>query len=598
MLRAFLLSLLLVQLPACSSIPFIGKDKDNGGGDAKQQAAEPTVIINVTGVDTAVADNIRAHVGISRSRCSVPPELLKRRREKTLSEATRALQAFGYYEAKTSISFSSTEACPVAEIRVKPGRRMQVGNVELKIEGEAAGDPEFSRMLQDLPLQQGAALNHDDYSSTKSRIESAAAELGYLDGRFVESELKINMEDYSAAAAIHYDSGERYELGEIRLRQEPEVLREGLVRRILETPSGGKYSAGQVVRMQDNLTDSGYFSQVEARPRLSETEEKTIPVDVSVKPSKRHYFSASFGFATDEGFRSKLGYTNRWWNDRGHRLGAETRLSQSEQSVSANYQVPREHPSNEWLRFTAGARQRSYETFDTQEARISVNESKRRPWGIMENRFVSISRDDFEVGGEQGIATFLIPGISWDRRVVDDELYPRQGLDLNLEIRGASEAIASDTSFARSSFHAHYLQALGLGFRGFIRGNLGAMWVNQFRELPPSERFFAGGDNSIRGYDFQELGPKNERGKVIGGRYLGIVSLEIEKYLTEKWGVAGFVDTGNAFGGPGSNTGLKTGAGLGLRWRSPVGPVRLDIAHPLDKDDTLFRIHFRIGPDL
>jgi len=590
--------MLVMLLTGCSWLPFFSKDNNSGEENINQSTTEPTVNIIVTGVDDAVANNIRAHLGIARSRCTVPVELLQRRARKTQTEATVALQAFGYYEAQTSISFSSTPECHTAEINVEPGRRMQVKQIALNIEGEAANDPEFEQLLSDLPLREGADLSHGDYSSTKSLIESAAAELGYMEGRFVNSELKVDMESYSATAIIQYQSGERYKLGEIRINQDPPILREDLVRRLLEAPVGENYRADQVVRIQDRLSTSSYFQQVEARPRLSETENNTIPVDVSVKPSERHYFSASIGFATDEGLRSRFGYTNRWWNDRGHRLGAEARLSQTEQGISANYQIPREHPSNEWLQITAGARQQDVDTFETQAAKFSIAESKRRPWAVMENRFISISREDFEVGGEKDIGTFLIPGIRWNRRVVDHELYPEHGLDLSFETRGATEALVSETSFIRTSLHAHYLQALAFGFRSFIRGDLGAMWVDQFRSLPPSERFFAGGDNSIRGYDFQELGPVNAFGKVIGGRYLGIVSFELEKHLTGNWGVAAFVDTGNAFGGPGNNTGLKTGAGLGLRWRSPVGPVRVDLAHPLDDDDTLVRFHIRIGPDL
>ena len=598
MSRTILLSLVVIQLAACSSIPFLNKSRKNINGASSQKIIEPTVTVTVKGVDNSVADNIRAHVGISRTLCTVPVELLKRRVKKTLGEANVALQAFGYYEAVTSIIFSSTPDCTTAEIDVVPGRRMQVNKVKLVIEGDAANDPEFKQSLSDLPIKEGEYLNHDNYTHTKSLIESTAAELGYLDGRFVTSELKIDMDSYVAKALFQFNSGERYKLGKISVHQNPQVLRDDLIYRLIEAHVGENYLADQVVQIQDRLSTSGYFKQVEARPSLTETEDKTIPVDVYVTPSERHKFSASFGFATDEGFRSRLGYTNRWWNDRGHRLGGEIRLSQSEQGISTNYDIPREHPSDEWLRFTAGFRQRDVDTFQTQEGRIGVNESKRRPWNIMENRFVSISRENFDIGNEHGLGTFVIPGIRWERRVVDDELYPNRGLDLSLEFRGATDALVSDTSFIRSNLHAHYLRALGYGFRAFIRSDLGAMWVDQFRALPPSERFFAGGDNSIRGYDFQELGPVNKEGFVIGGSYVGIISFELEKYLTDKWGIAGFVDTGNAFGGPGKDTGLKTGVGFGLRWRSPVGPLRFDIAHPLDDDDTLFRIHLRIGPDL
>lgn len=596
MFRIFLIVLFSLYLAGCTSLPFFGSERPNNGDD-EQKIEEPTVIILVTGVDEQVAENIRAHVGISKNRCSTPIDLLKHRNRKTVDEATSALQAFGYYETQVSINIISSPECPIAEINIEPGRRMHLGTVEIVIEGVAVNDPDFKRLTSDLPIKVGNGLSHGDYTETKSIIESVAAELGYLDGRFTKSILTIDIEKYEAHVSLKYNSQKRYQLGYINITQHPDFLDEGLIRRLIEVPAESDYSAEKVVKIQNRLLESNYFKNVEARPRLSNTENHTIPVDVIVHSNERHNFQASVGFVTDEGIRSKLGYTNRWWNKRGHRLGAETKLSQSEQGVSANYQIPRRHPSNEWLQITAGFRQQDIDTFDTLSAKLSISESKRRFWGIIENRFISLSRDDFDIGNETGIATFLIPGTRWSRRFVDDELYPQHGLDLNFELRGSTKLLIADTNFIRSSIHAHYLRALPFDFRTFIRGDLGGIWVDDFRALPPSERFFAGGDNSIRGYDFQDLGPINNSGNVIGGRYLGVMSFELEKFITENWGVAGFVDSGNAFGGPGRNTGIKTGVGLGLRWRSPVGPVRIDLAHPLD-DDTLLKLHLRIGPDL
>ena len=131
-----------------------------------------------------------------------------------------------------------------------------------------------------------------------------------------------------------------------------------------------------------------------------------------------------------------------------------------------------------------------------------------------------------------------------------------------------------------------------------MRGRLGALWAGEFDQLPPSERFFAGGDSSIRGYDIDSLGPVDASGQVIGGNKLGVISAEVDYYFTERWGFAVFVDSGNAFGGDGSSTGLQTGVGAGVRWRSPIGPIRVDIAHPLDDPSNNFRLHLRIGPDL
>ncbi len=591
-----LFTLPLILLTGCAWLPFGQQNATTNGVDEKSNI--PLVNIVVNGVDEYIADNVRIHIDVAKNTCSTPVDLLKRRNKKTLLETIRALQAFGYYEPQISIHEIDLPGCPTVEINIEPERRMLLSTIDIVIDGSAASDPEFKRLIRDLPIKTGDELNHGRYSETKALIESAASELGYLDGHFTESILKIDMEKYEAQASLKYNSLERYKLGEINIHQKPDFLDEGLIRRFLEVPVESDYSAKRVVNIQNSLIESGYFKSVEARPRLSKTEGQSVPVDVTVQSNERHHFQASVGFATDEGIRSKLAYTDRWWNRRGHRLGAETKLSQNEQGFSANYQVPRRHPSNEWLQITAGLRQENIDTFDTLSSKVSITESKRRFWGIMENRFVSISRDDFGVGDETGIATFLIPGIRWSRRLVDDELYPRHGLDLNFEIKGASDALISDTNFLSGNLHAHYLRALPFGFRSFIRSDIGGMFVDDFRSLPPSERFFAGGDNSIRGYDYQDLGPINSIGNVIGGRYLGVMSLEIEKYITGNWGVAGFVDTGNAFGGPGRNTGLKTGVGLGLRWHSPVGPLRVDLAHPLDDDDTIVKLHLRIGPDL
>lgn len=595
MFKKPVLIFLLSALTGCSGLPFIG---DKNGKDTTAGASEPVVGITVEGVDEAVAQNMRVHMSISRYQCTTPVELIKRRNDKTLSEIRNALHAYGYYLAEIDIAVAKGEECPSANISVVPGERMQVAEVLVDIDGAAAGDSEFQDEIKELPIKQGKLLNHDDYRRSKALIESVAAELGYLDGRYITSTLTVDIENYVARVALHYDSGERYQLGTITINQQPEFLDEGLVNRILEIPENSNYSTARIMAMQNRLLSSDYFKNVNIKPGFEEAENKSIPLQVNLSPSEKHRFFASFGFATDEGLRSRLGYNNRRWNEFGHQLGVESRLSQSELGLSSYYRIPREHPSNEWLRFSGDVRQKDYDSYETIVTRVAVSETKRRPWAIMEDHFLAVSFEDYEVGNETGRGLFLIPGVSWEKRSVDNDLFTTQGFSVMLNLRGATKAIISDTSFFRSRLELKYVRSLPFDMRAIARGHLGWMWVDDFRELPPSERFFAGGDNNLRGYDFESLGPVNDDGFVIGGSELGIVSIELEKYFTQKWGVAAFVDSGNAFAGPGRDTGFKTGVGMGLRWRSPVGPVRIDLAHPLDLDDTWFKLHLRIGPDL
>ena len=134
------------------------------------------------------------------------------------------------------------------------------------------------------------------------------------------------------------------------------------------------------------------------------------------------------------------------------------------------------------------------------------------------------------------------------------------------------------------------------GGRVLIRGELGYTEVTDVTELPASIRFFAGGDSSVRGFAYESLGPEDESGDVIGGRHLATGSLEVDHPITERWHLAAFTDAGNAF-----NTinefEPRHSAGLGVRWRSPLGPIRLDIARAIDEHRD-WRIHLSMGPDL
>ena len=163
-------------------------------------------------------------------------------------------------------------------------------------------------------------------------------------------------------------------------------------------------------------------------------------------------------------------------------------------------------------------------------------------------------------------------------------------------LRVAAESVLSDTSFVQLRAETKWLQQVGDDGRMIVRAAVGGMVVDDFDALPPELRFFAGGDRSIRGFDYQEIGDFNAEGKVIGGKYQALASAEYEHYFLPRWGAAVFVDAGDAFT---QRFDTNVGAGIGVRWKSPVGLVRLDIARPVISDfDDSWRIHLVIGPDL
>ncbi len=311
-------------------------------------------------------------------------------------------------------------------------------------------------------------------------------------------------------------------------------------------------------------------------------------------PRKIHKYSAGLGGSTDEGLRGRLKYNNRRLNTAGHRLNIELRSSLIEQRFLSAYEIPRAHPVDETLSLQVGIRREDLNVFNTAEAQVGLTETKRRPWGWLETRFISVKEQSFDVASDNRTTTLILPGLRWTKRRSDDPLYPLDRYAISFEIRGSANALVSDVDFARTLLSIRAVYGLPQGIRLLTRTELGASWVENFRALPPSERFFAGGDTSIRGYALDDLGPVDNSRRVVGGKYLAVASVEVEKFVSESWGLALFCDAGNAFGGSGQNQEVKLGIGLGVRWRSPIGPVGIDLAHPLD-DDSLARIHLRIG---
>ncbi len=209
---------------------------------------------------------------------------------------------------------------------------------------------------------------------------------------------------------------------------------------------------------------------------------------------------------------------------------------------------------------------------------------------------MNFEEEDFDVADDEGRTTLLTPGIGWTKIWADNAVDTRRGLRVYLDIRGAHETLISDTSFLQFRIQLKYIRGLWAGGRVIVRGEGGSSLVREFSALPSSVRFFAGGDHSVRGYAFNSLGPENERGDVVGGRHLLSGSIEYEHKIRGNWSAAVFYDAGNAIDS--ISDAIKSGAGFGVRWKSPVGPVRVDLAFPLSQSERDWRIHLSVGPDL
>jgi len=548
------------------------------------------------GVEGELAANVTAMLGIDDALLQSPLPTASRLRylhRQAPDEIRRSLQPYGYYNPvlQLDITLDGPPDQWRARYRVEAGPRTRIRSARLVLEGEGADDRVLQQVISDSLLKVDTPLVHAHYADLKSGLQSRAAERGYYEAQFRRSEIRVDPEQNLADIELVYDTGVRARVGEIRFDEAP--VSETLLRRYLRFETGDPVNTARLIELQRDLINSDYFADVEVRPQLAELDNAQLPVNVKLTPRKRSLYQAGFGYGTDTGARMQLGLTRRWVNSRGHSLSSRLRLSEIRQQFNTTYEIPGFQPTTDRFALNLKLQDEQSDTIDARS--YGIGGSWQRQIGDWE-RHLSLDweQESWIFEGVEQDSTLLIPRARFSRTIADNRLNTSKGHQISFGLGVASQNLLSDTDLLQLDVRGKRVDTLSERWRLLTRAELGLTLVDSVDDLPATMRFYAGGDSSVRGYDYQSLGPQGSDGDVIGGRYLMTGSVEVDYLIREKWRVAAFIDTGNAFDD--MNTELKTGAGFGARWQSPVGPVRLDLAMPLDESG--WRIHFTLGPDL
>jgi translocation and assembly module TamA len=573
--------------------------------------------ITIHGIKGELRKNVLASISIEQEKTHprLSPGQIRRLHKKAPEEIKRALQAFGYYKVKVEgelikpshkVDFEAYEQVYLfkAKYHINLGPALKLKLVKITINGEAKKDSVFKKVLANLPLKPGDTLIHANYEKAKSILHNLAEERGYFDAVLTEHKILIDEQAYTASIILSFDSKKRYRFGEVSFTKG--LFDESLLRRFLTFKKGDFYTSRALLALKNALDGSLYFKEVTVNiPNASNRSQDNLylPVNVKLKLRKRNKYGIGIGYGTDTGVRGSLEWEQRYINSYGHSFSVRTELSQVRKSATARYYIPRGLNVKKYLTITAGYKDESTDTSESELLKLAINYHQPiKLFGSQIDQVLSLEYQDekYTVGSDSGHARLLMPHLSLSYLKTDNPIYTRRGHKIQWDTRGALANVGSNTSFWQTSLSATFIYPIFKRGRIIARGDSGYSDVSlvdgDFHELPPSIRFFAGGDQSVRGYDYQELGPKNENGQVIGGKYLLVGSLEYEYRILEKWSLAAFYDIGNAFNG--TSEPLKEGVGVGVRWHTPIGLIRVDVAAALSKPDHPLRLHIRIGPDL
>ena len=558
--------------------------------------AKLNVDVKIEGVKGELKKNVQKLLSVEQQKNA--PEFdentLQALYKQAPGEIINALAPFGYYTPDVKSSLIKKDDKWTATFNINPGPPVIVSELNFQLTGEGKDLKAFRDIEDKFSLKKGSILDQRVYEAAKKELQETAAGEGFFKADITEHRIEVFPDKHQARIFLHFDTGPQFKFGKLTYKQK--FLSQKLLDRFVFFRQGEPFKVEKILGLQSALTQTGYFEDVQVTPRQNEATGLEVPVDVILTPAKRYKLTLGAGYGTDTGIRGSLDLMDNWINRRGHKAELTLSASQLSRNATAKYIVPGANPATDHLDYTAGFQTIQTNTYkaETIIAGVSYNRQLSKFW--TQTLFLNFQREHFNVGTETANSRLIILGGTWTYRQVQEERFYGEGFRFIGTVRGAQRLFLSDDDFAQMLLQPKFIQGIGHTARVILRADAGATAVTNFDKFPATLRFFAGGDNSIRGYSYQTLGPSDNLGNTIGGKFLLVTSAEYEHKIYGKWSAAVFYDGGNAF----NNIPFHwySGLGTGVRWLSPLGPIRVDFAWEAFEPGPRFHVHIIIGPEL
>jgi len=613
--------------------------------------AQADVTYVVKGVDEALQANVLRHVDTVQfgPQARLRPRDHEKVIDKAIADTRAALRPFGYYAPEITARIIQQPNGPaVVEITIDAGPPIRITSVEVRVSGPGEQERQFQSWLRAWPLREGAVLNQPAWEDQKQVVMEIADARGYLAARFSAHVLEIDLEQNSAVLKLVLDTGPRYVMGDVSFGEH--VLKPGILEFIPRFDRGDPYTARLVSRFRTDLWKTGFFDDVTVleveRPDLSPP---AVDFDVRVATETRNHYSGALGWGNDTGIRLQANYSRHPMSSYGDRLdvGIGYQELDDQFTLRTRYRKPLLNRARQWWDAELTLR---IEHLDLEVKRDEEDEDfiKIANGDLSERhlRFGRLKLRNLKGGEAQRFTTPFVQFLNSDRRFVifDDVSIPApvaDDPDFDKRLRGidnvfsigmdyevvdvdgrrfetvgkrdrvwvfhSNKAFGSTVEFTQLylSTRRSYLKGERLKFHVRAEAGYTDAGVDDFvidvggdpinlslTQLPNFYRFKAGGSASVRGYGFEQLSNND-----VGSNHIVTASAEVEYRFLDSWSAALFADIGNAFN-EWEDPDLKRGVGVGIRWYSIAGEIRIDVAQAIDFEGKPWRWHLTIGTPL
>jgi len=507
----------------------------------------------------------------------------------------RALLATeGYFSPTVTHELDRNSTPWIAHFRVTPGPPTTITSVDLAFTGAIAGGPHadeqrMAQLRRRWGLSEGEIFRQKDWDDAKSAVLKSLLVRDFPAAAITHSEARIDPVSNSAQLSVTFDSGPAFTFGDLHI----EGLKRYPSRMITDLNPirpGEPYSQEKLNELQARVQDTGYFRSAFATVDVDPAHPDRVPVRLDLVENERKRLSLGLGFSTDAGPREQIKYLDRNFLGRQWLLESALKLDRETRNIGADVTLP---PLQNTWRPSFGSH---YEYTDTEgeindktvtAARLtSPDKNNEKVWALSLYTDHQRIGDDFENNRKALVGSF-----TYTRRRVDNLITPSRGYVASIDLGVGPAGLLNEKSLARAVGRITYLSPYYKRWQAVLRAQVGQVFGADRDTVPADLLFRTGGDQTVRGYGYNTLGVEQD-GAIVGGTVTAVVSAELVYRITPQWGAAVFTDAGNA-ADSWRDFHFAQGTGIGARWRSPIGPVNLDLAY--GHDTGKIRLHFSIG---